>query len=182
MCWKCELNWNGCDRRVSSLLLASTATVRNSWWSRACHVVCGRHNWNSPWMSTEMMCPVQLGSWAVGAAATVDRKRVGKNLDAIIHIKRNTHELKRNGTERAGDAKKKLKKKTLNKLKVCAQRQQLRPDPPIHRDPLILRSFGSVSTPLILHWQFFLGTWAWACAWAGNSEHRPQCEIHLSCL
>jgi len=62
-------------------------------------------------MSTEMMCPVQLGSWAVGAAATVDRKRVGKNLDAIIHIKRNTHELKRNGTERAGDAKKKLKKK-----------------------------------------------------------------------
>jgi len=62
-------------------------------------------------------------SSAVGAAAAIDRKRVGKNLDAIIHIKRNTHEPKRTETETSRDAKK------LNELKVCAQRQQLRPDP-----------------------------------------------------
>jgi len=80
-------------------------------------------------------------SSAVGAAAAIDRKRVGKNLDAIIHIKRNTHEPKRTETETSRDAK------TQRVEGVCpAATAATRSEPPI-----LHRSFESVSTPLILH-------------------------------
>lgn len=66
----------------------------HSRWSRACHVVCGQRNWNLPWTATEMMSSA-VGQLPPQSTRPDDRRRVGKNLDAIIHIKRNTHEASR---------------------------------------------------------------------------------------